>query len=446
MFIDAVNIRFRAGNGGNGIVSWRHEARIAKWWPFGGNGGRGGDLIAIADPNINTLSDFRYVKEVAAEDGERGGTKCMNGRDAEDRIVKLPVGTLIYDTEWNLLHDLNKVGEKVRLCIGWRWGYGNAHFASATRRSPSFAENGDTGTALEAHLELKLVADIGIIGVPSAGKSTLISCITQVRPKIADYPFTTLIPNLGVMEYKGKTMVLEDVPGLIAGAHTGAWLGIEFLKHIERTRVLCHLLDAGKYEECIKDYDTIREELWFFNPTLLEKDEIIVLSKCDLLDDDMVADLKKQLEKKTGKKVFPISAPIGIGIAELQNEMLSYIPPEEPIEASDEKPVIIDLKNKKDPNDFVITHEWDHIYRVTGERIEQIVRMTPLRYPEAVDRVWDVMTKRKILDEILRQVIKNSPPEEAETYKNLRDLSHIWYAIDGKILIGEAVFNFRDFR
>lgn len=444
MFIDAVNIRFRAGNGGNGIVSWRHEARIAKWGPFGGNGGRGGDLIAIADPNINTLSDFRYVKEVAAEDGERGWTKCMNGRDAEDRIVKLPVGTLIYDTEGNLLHDLDTVGQKVRLCIGGRGGYGNAHFASATRRSPSFAENGDTGTALEAHLELKLVADIGIIGVPSAGKSTLISCITQVRPKIADYPFTTLIPNLGVMEYKGKTMVLEDVPGLIAGAHTGAGLGIEFLKHIERTRVLCHLLDAGKYEDCIADYDIIRQELWFFNPALLEKQEIIVLSKCDLLDEDMVADLKKQIEKKTGKKVFPISAPIGMGIEDLQNEMLKYIPVAK--EIIEEAEVVIDLANKKDPNDFIVTHEGGHVYRVTGERIEQIVRMTPLKYPEAVDRVWDVMTKRKILNEILRQVVKNSSPEEAETYENLRDLSHIWYSVDGKILIGEAVFNFRDFR
>ena len=370
----------------------------------------------------------------------------MNGRNAEDRMVKLPVGTLIYDMEGNLLHDLDKIGQQVRLCLGGRGGYGNAHFASATRRSPSFAENGDIGTALEAHLELKLVADIGIIGVPSAGKSTLISCITQVRPKIADYPFTTLIPNLGVMEFKGKTMVLEDVPGLIAGAHTGAGLGIEFLKHIERTRVLCHLLDAGKYEECIADYDTIREELGFFNPALLEKEEIIVLSKCDLLDDDMVADLKKQIEKKTKKKVFAISAPIGVGLEELQNEMLSYIPPEEAIEISDEKPIIIELANKKDPNDFTITYEGDHNYRIHGDRIEQIVRMTPLRYPEAVDRVWDVMTKRRILDEVLRQVIKNTPPEEAETYKNLRDLSHIWYSVDGKILIGEAVFNFRDFR
>ncbi len=207
------------------------------------------------------------------------------------------------------------------------------------------------------HLELKLVADVGIIGIPSAGKSTLISCLTSVRPKIADYPFTTLIPNLGVMEYKGKNMVLEDVPGLIPGAHRGEGLGIEFLKHIERTRVLMHLLDAGKYEDCIADYDAIRTELELFNPALLEKEEIIVLAKCDLLDPEMVEDLKLQVEKKTKKKVFPISAPIGEGLEALQNELIKHIVIEEtPIEKIDER-AIIDLRNEKDPNDFEIIDE-----------------------------------------------------------------------------------------
>ena len=357
MFIDAVNVKFRAGNGGNGIVSWRREARIAKGGPFGGDGGRGGDVIAIADPNINTLSDFRYVKEVAAEDGERGGIQLMHGRNSEDKIVKLPVGTLIYDLEGNLLHDLAKPGETVRLCVGGRGGYGNAHFVGATRRTPSFAENGDTGTKLAAHLELKLVADVGIIGVPSAGKSTLISCLTSVRPKIADYPFTTLIPNLGVMEYKGKNMVLEDVPGLIPDAHKGAGLGIEFLKHIERTRVICHLLDGGKYENCIADYDAIRNELGLFNPDMLKKEEIIVLSKIDLLDKDMVADLKGQIEKKTGKKVFPISAPIGVGLEDLQNELIKYIVIEDTNEVKVDEHAIIDLHMNMNANDFVVTNE-----------------------------------------------------------------------------------------
>jgi GTPase len=446
MFIDAVNVKFRAGNGGNGIVSWRREARIAKGGPFWGDGGRGGDLIVVADPNENTLSNFRYVKEVAAEDGERWGIQLMHGSNAEDRIVKLPVWTLIYDMEGNLLHDLAKPGEMVRLCIGGRGGYGNAHFVAATRRAPSFCEQGDIGTKMDVHLELKLVADVGIIGVPSAGKSTLISCLTSVRPKIADYPFTTLIPNLGVMEYKGQNMVLEDVPGLIPGAHKGEWLGIEFLKHIERTRVLCHLLDAGKYEDCIADYDAIRNELGLFNATMLEKKEIIVLSKCDLLDADMVEDLKSQIEKKTGKKVFPISAPIWEGLEELQNELIQHIAPLIKGESKGDwnERVIIDLRDKKDDNDFVVTPEWDYTYRVTGVRIEQIVRMTPMKYLEAIDRVWDVMGKRKITNEIIRCVIKELPEEDER--KNLADTSSLWYTIDGKILIGDSVFKFQDYR
>ena len=446
MFIDVVNMKFRAGNGGNGLVSWRREARIAKGGPFGGDGGRGGDVIAIADPNINTLSDFRYVKEIAADDGGRGGIQLMHGADAEDKIVKLPVGTLIYDMEGNLLHDLAKIGETVRLCTGGRGGYGNAHFVAATRRAPCFAENGDTGTKLNVHLELKLVADVGIIGIPSAGKSTLISCLTSVRPKIADYPFTTLIPNLGVMEYKGKNMVLEDVPGLIPGAHRGEGLGIEFLKHIERTRVLLHLLDAGKYEGCIEDYDAIRAELGLYNPELLKKEEIIVLTKCDLLDADMVEDLKSQIEKKTGEKVFPISAPIGDGLEALQNKLIEYILPEEVAPVKIEERTIIDLHNKKDPNDFTIVDEGNHNYRVVGERIEQIARMTPMKYPEAVDRVWDVMDKRRITQAIEKLVRANLAKSESENSELETQNWNIWYTVEWKILIGDCVFKFQDYR
>lgn len=444
MFIDAVDVKFRAGNGGNGIVSWRREARIAKGGPFWGDGGKWGDLIVVADPNENTLSNFRYVKEVAAEDGERWGIQLMHGANAPDKIVKLPVWTLIYDMEGNLLHDLAKPWEMVRLCIGGRGGYGNAHFVGATRRTPRFAENGDVGTRMDVHLELKLVADVGIIGIPSAGKSTLISCLTSVRPKIADYPFTTLIPNLGVMEYKGQNMVLEDVPGLIPGAHKGEWLGIEFLKHIERTRVLCHLLDAGKYEDCIADYDAIRNELGLFNPSMLEKEEIIVLSKTDLLDADMVEDLKSQIEKKTGKKVFPISAPIGEWLEELQNELIKHIIQKEISVPKPDERVIIDLRDKKDDNDFVVTPEWNYTYRVTGIRIEQIVRMTPMKYPEAVDRVWDVMGKRRITNEVIRCVLQELPEDDER--KNLADTSSLWYTVDGKILIWDAVFKFQDYR
>lgn len=439
MFIDAVDIRFRAGNGGNWLVSWRREARIPKGGPFWGDGGRWGDLIVLADANINTLSDFRYVKEVAADDGERGGIQLQHWLNADDKIVKLPVGTLIYDKNTNeLLHDLATPGEMVRLCTGWRGGYGNAHFVSSTRRSPKFAENGDIWTSLDVHLELKLVADVGIIWIPSSGKSTLISCLTSVRPKIADYPFTTLIPNLGVMEYKGKSLVLEDVPGLIPGAHRGEGLWIQFLKHIERTRVLLHLLDAGKYEDCIADYDAIREELWLFNPVLLKKKEIIVLSKCDLLDEEMIQDLKSQIEKKTKKKVFAISAPIWEWLEELQNELLQLIKEKAPVKTKKkEDRVIIDLHSQKDPNDFAIISEGKFVYRITGERIEQIVRMTSMKNPDAVDRVWDVMHKRKIIPAIEKLALKESMKNEDW---------NLWYTIPWKILIWDAVFKFGDYR
>lgn len=208
--------------------------------------------------------------------------------------------------------------------------------------------------------------------------------------------------------------------------------------------MLLHLLDAGKYEACIDDYDAIRNELGLFNPAMLGKEEIIVLSKCDLLDPDMVDDLRSQLEKKTGKKVFPISAPIGEGLTELQDELLKYIIPEEVPEVKTDERTIIDLRNEKDPNDFVITDEGDHQYRVSGTRIEQIVRMTPMKYPEAVDRVWDVMDKRRITQEIMKLVQQSLPDDDPR--KNAGDTKNLWYTIDGKILIGNAVFHFRDYR
>lgn len=224
-------------------------------------------------------------------------------------------------------------------------------------------------------------------------------------------------------------------------------LGIEFLKHIERTRVLCHLLDAGKYENCLEEYDAIREELGLFNPDMLVKKEIIVLTKCDLLDDEMVEDLIAQLERKTGKKVYPISAPIGEGLIDLQNAMLEYAPKiEKTLPETDDAPVVIDIVHEKDPNEFEVTEEEKFTYRVTGERIEQIVRMTPMSNPEAVDRVWDVMKKRKILNSVLKQLMQSLPEEERSSYNNIDQSDHIWFTIPGKILIEDAVFHFRDFR
>lgn len=288
MFIDEVQIKVIAGKGGDGLVSWRREKYIPKGGPWGGDGGRGGDVYLLSDDNINTLSEYRHKKVLVAENGQGGNPNLMHGADGEDLILLVPVGTLVRNATTNdLLFDMSEKFMKVCVAHGGRGGYGNAHFTSSTRQAPAFAELGDTPEERDLFLELKLVADIGIIGIPSAGKSTLISKLSNVKPKIGDYPFTTLTPNLGVLEHKGKSLVIEDVPGLIPGASEGKGLGIEFLKHIERTGVILHLLDLYRLDKVFSDYTDIRKELGLFSQELQDKEEIIVFSKGDLLDSEM---------------------------------------------------------------------------------------------------------------------------------------------------------------
>lgn len=311
MFIDEVKITIKAGKGGNGIVSWRREKCIPNGGPYGGDGGNGGSAYLRATSNMNTLSDFRHTNVLRAGNGEAGGTKEMHGAKGEDLIVKVPVGTIVTDAETGeLIVDLSHEGETYPLCQGGRGGFGNAHFPSSVRQAPAFAEMGDIGEEKRVNLELKLVADIGIIGLPNAGKSTFIQSVTNVRPKIADYPFTTLIPNLGVMEHKGQNLILEDVPGLIPGASEGKGLGIQFLKHIERTHVLLHLLDMSQGEEAmLQNYQDIRAELEHFSESLGKKEEVIVFSKADIIDPDEITPISKRLAKHfKGKKCFTISA------------------------------------------------------------------------------------------------------------------------------------------
>lgn len=311
MFIDEAKITLKAGKGGDGVVAWRREKCIPKGGPYGGDGGNGGSVYLRATSNMNTLSDFRHTNVLRAKNGESGGTKEMHGAKGEDLVVKVPVGTIVTDAETGeLIVDLSREGETYPLCQGGRGGFGNAHFPSSTRQAPAFAEFGDRGEERQVKLELKLVADIGIIGLPNAGKSTFIQSVTNVRPKIADYPFTTLIPNLGVMEHKGQNLILEDVPGLIPGASEGKGLGIQFLKHIERTHVLLHLLDISQGEEAVlQNYRDIRKELEHFSESLGKKEEVIVFSKADIVDPDEIGDISKRLEKRfKGKKCFTISA------------------------------------------------------------------------------------------------------------------------------------------
>jgi GTP-binding protein len=286
-FIDEVKIRVIAGDGGRGCVSFRREKFVPRGGPSGGNGGGGGDVIAVADPQLTTLLDLRYQKLYKAGRGQHGMGSDCHGHRGDDRIIKVPVGTMIRDgATGELIGDLQAAGERVAVARGGRGGKGNAHFVSSTNRSPRFAQPGEPGEERELDIELRLLADVGIIGLPNAGKSTLISVISSVRPKIADYPFTTLVPNLGVVGYDDKSFVVADIPGLIEGAHQGHGLGHKFLRHVTRTSLLIHLIDGSQIDpdDSLKDWRTVNEELALFDPALAQKPQIVVINKIDLAE------------------------------------------------------------------------------------------------------------------------------------------------------------------
>ncbi|MCT4617238.1 MAG: GTPase ObgE [Candidatus Gracilibacteria bacterium] len=443
MFIDEAKIKLSAGKGGDGIVSWRREKYIPKGGPWGGDGGKGGDVIIVTNDNLNTLSEYRHRKELKARNGEHGMPNNMHGANGEDLVLEVPVGTIIKNAQTGeVVADLDEKNTKLILLKGGRGGYGNAHFVSSVRQAPRFAELGDISEEGEFIFELKLVADIGIIGIPSAGKSTLISILTNVKPKIGDYPFTTLTPNLGVLEHKGKSLVLEDVPGLIPGASEGKGLGIEFLKHIERTGVIVHLLDAYRLDKVFEDYSDIRKELEYFSSSLAEKREVIVLSKADLLDKEMLEFIKSEFKNKFNKNIdFIISSVSDIGLDSFKDYLIDNFASdinileeenldEEGRELEQEKIKIFDLReeDEENPRKYNIEYLGRLSFKITGKRIEQIVRMTDFDNFEAVMRVYDVLDKigamkkiEKELDKVMEEedidnsfYFENDKEEEAE--------------------------------
>jgi len=324
MFIDRAKIVVKGGDGGHGCVSFRREKFIPKGGPDGGDGGKGGSVYFRVDPSVDTLLDFsgRHIWE--AQNGQPGEGKNKHGADGQDLIIPVPPGTLVYDDERNLLlADLDQEGMQVCIARGGRGGKGNKAFATSVRQTPRYAQKGKPGQMRNLRLELKLIADVGLVGMPNAGKSTLISRCSKARPKIADYPFTTLSPVLGIVELSGfRRFVMADIPGLIEGAHKGAGLGHDFLRHIERTRILVHLLDIlpTDHSDLIANYHTIRKELELYSPKLLEKPEVIVLNKIDLDPDRTL--VKEYTERLPGEKpILAVSAVTGEGIAEL-NELL----------------------------------------------------------------------------------------------------------------------------
>ena len=325
-FIDEVDIEVISGDGGKGFVGYRREKYVPLGGPDGGDGGSGGNVYFEGDEGLNTLLHFRGLKTFRAEAGTNGAGSNMTGAEGNDLILKVPVGTLIYNKENDaLLFDVTEHGQKFLAVEGGRGGFGNAHFKSSTHQTPRFAQNGEPGKPLSIHLELKLLADIALIGLPNAGKSTLISAISAARPKIADYPFTTLEPNLGVVELGEKTLVVTDIPGLIEGAAEGKGLGIKFLKHIERTSALVHLIDCSMFleeYEAIEAYVTVRQELEKFNPDLLNKKEIVCLTKIDAMTEEEIEKFRSSMEEQLDRRVLPISGVSGRNIDLLKQLML----------------------------------------------------------------------------------------------------------------------------
>jgi GTPase len=325
-FIDEVDIQVISGEGGKGFVGYRREKYVPTGGPDGGDGGKGGDIIFEGDENLNTLMHFRGLKTFKAPEGGNGAGSNMTGADGDDLILKIPVGTLITDRDTgNLIADITEHGQQYIAAEGGRGGKGNSHFKTSVNQTPNFAQNGEEGKSLNIHLEIKLLADIALIGLPNAGKSTLISAISAARPKIADYPFTTLEPNLGVVQLGEKSIVVTDIPGLIEGAAEGKGLGTKFLKHIERTAALVHLVDCSMFLEvfeAIEAYATVRIELEKHNPELLTKKEIVCLTKIDAMTEEEIEKFRSHMEEQLDRKVLPISGVSGRNIDLLKQLML----------------------------------------------------------------------------------------------------------------------------
>ena len=339
LFVDEALLEVRSGAGGNGKVAFRREKFISKGGPNGGDGGRGGDVVLVADSNIATLLDFKSARKIKADGGENGGTNDKKGASGKHIEVRVPVGTIIYDEgpaddeiasdEPQVLADLTSSGQRVVIARGGKGGLGNARFKTSTRQAPDFAIPGKPGETKQIRLSLKLMADVGLVGFPNAGKSTLLRRISAARPRVANYPFTTLVPSLGVVERDDRRCVVADIPGLIEGASEGAGLGHQFLRHVERTRVLIHLLDLGAMivegRDLLDDYDAIRRELERYRPELLDRREILVLNKCDLLHDEaLVTPLIERLDERD-LHPLRISGAASQGIDELLIEMFDAV-------------------------------------------------------------------------------------------------------------------------
>jgi len=415
MFVDTAKVSIQAGRGGSGAVSFRHEIYIPKGGPDGGDGGRGGDVVFRASRDCNTLVDFRFQPELRAKDGKNGAKKQAAGRSGEDLVVEVPMGTIV-KREGKIVADLVEDGAEAIVARGGKGGFGNAHFKSSTRQAPKIAEVGEPGEAFEAELELKLLADVGLIGFPNAGKSTFLSVVSNATPRVADYPFTTLTPSLGVTTIDDKDILIADIPGLIEGASAGKGLGDKFLRHVERTQVLLHLIDVY-VDDAGEAYKIIRRELASYSADLTERPEVVALTKTEGVDKEIIdMQMASVLAQNPEAEIYAISSSAHEGLAELLRALKEKLTKStegnssEPAFLTGEKlrserlasvdlPVISLPSTKKVGKAFKIQKN-DRGFVVIGEKIEKFARMTDYKNYDSVNRLRDIMKKLGIRGEL----------------------------------------------
>ncbi len=396
MFVDTAHITIKAGNGGNGLVSFHREKYVPAGGPDGGDGGKGGDIIFVADKTLTTLIDFSNKKVFSAKNGEDGKARNSFGRKGESLYIKVPVGTVIKDEKTGgIIKDMSFDKEEFVAAKGGNGGWGNVHFATATRQAPKFAKDGLKGQTREIVLELKLIADVGLAGFPNVGKSTLLSVVSAARPKIANYHFTTLEPNLGVVKCDNKSFVMADIPGLIEGAHEGIGLGHEFLRHIERTRLIVHIVDVSGIEgrNPIEDYEKINSELHLYSETLSERPQIVVANKTDILTDPKLLDDFRAYIKEKGIELFEMSAATHTGTKELVEHIASMLDTLEPVEVFE--PDYIEEDFEEEP--FTITKEGE-TFVVEGPYIEKLLRHSNFEDGESVQYFQIALRRKGVID------------------------------------------------
>lgn len=411
MFTDYVKIYVKAGKGGNGAIAFRREKYVAAGGPDGGDGGKGGNIYFKVDSNANTLIEFRYKKKFKAENGENGQGSNKSGKSGESLYIPVPIGTVIKDAiTGEMLADLSEPNQEALILKGGRGGLGNSHFATSTRQAPRFAQDGEPGEEKELILELKLLADVGLLGFPNVGKSTFLSKVTSASPKIANYHFTTIEPNLGVVTSKyGDSFVIADIPGIIEGASQGTGLGIEFLRHIERTRLLLHFIDVSGIEgrNPVEDYNVINNELKKYSEKLSKRKQIIVANKADMITDDTLYKELEKLAKKNNQKIFKISGLTGQGIDELMkyvSDTLKTLPKEDLIEidkSSNEKIYTLEQEKEK----FTV-NKIDGIFIVNGEAVDRIIRRVNITDNESLFYLHKKLNEIGLTEELKKQGIK----------------------------------------